>query len=99
MVYEDEKDSDIISLYEEDGTEVKFEHLDTFELNDNVYVALIEVIENFPDNNDVCIMKVVKTDDGEELFSIIEDDDELEEAYNEFMNRYEEMYFSSDEDE
>ena len=95
----EESESNIISLYEEDGTEVKFEHLDTFELNGNIYIALLEIIENFPDNNDVCIFRVVTDEKGEELFSVIEDDDELKEAYDEFTNRYEEMYFSSDEDE
>jgi len=92
-------ESNIISLFEEDGTEVQFEHLDTFELNGSVYIALLEIIETFPDNSDVCLFKVVKDENGDELFSVIEDDAELKEAFDEFSNRYEEMYFSSDEDE
>lgn len=88
---------EIISLYEEDGTEVKFEHLDTFELNGNIYIVLLEA--DIPENEDVVIFKVVTDEKGEELFSVIEDDEELETAYNEFMFRYEDMYFSEDEED
>jgi uncharacterized protein YrzB (UPF0473 family) len=93
----DEYTPEIISLYEDDGTEVKFEHLDTFELNGVIYIVLLEA--EIPDNEDVVIFKVVTDEKGEELFSVIEDDEELEAAYNEFMFRYEDMYFSEDEDE
>ena len=93
----DEYTPEIISLYEDDGTEVKFEHLDTFELNGDIYIVLLEA--EIPDNEDVVIFKVVTDEKGEELFSVIEDDEELEAAYNEFMFRYEDMYFSEDEDE
>ncbi len=88
---------EIISLYEEDGTEVKFEHLDTFELNGNIYIVLLEA--DIPDNEDVVIFKVVTDEKGEELFSVIEDDEELENAYNEFMFRYEDMIFAEDDEE
>ena len=54
---------------------------------------------DIPENEDVVIFKVVTDEKGEELFSVIEDDEELETAYNEFMFRYEDMYFSEDEED
>ena len=38
-------ESNIITLYDEDNNPMDFEHLDTFELDDNVYIVLLEVLE------------------------------------------------------
>ncbi len=40
------EEGSIITLYDEDNNPVDFEHLDTFELDDSVYIVLLEVLEN-----------------------------------------------------
>lgn len=88
----EEKD-DIVMLFDEEGNEIPFEHLDTFELNDNVYVVLLEVIEGEPEDNDeVVILRLDKDESGEDTLSIVEDEDELNEAFEEFSNRVEDQF-------
>lgn len=85
------EESNIITLYDEDGAEVKFEHLDTFELNGCVYIVLLEQLESGEENDEVVIFRLLEDENGEELLSVIEDDGELDAAFAEFESRLEDI--------
>lgn len=95
MVMEVEND-DIVTLYDEEGNEVRFEHLDTFELNENVYVVLLEVLDDGAESDEVVILRLDKSS-GEETLVIIEDDEELQAAFDEFTFRVEEQFDFDDD--
>ncbi len=91
---EEEMDN-VIELVDEDGNSVEFEHLLTFEYGERFYVALLPV-EPVMDMEDgeVLIMRV-EEDGDEETFLPVETEEELEGAWNAFMDIY---YEDEDED-
>ena len=92
-------DENIVVLVDENGEEVEFEHIDTVEMNDNEYVVLAPLDNDDPDQEDeeVIILKVEHSEDGDDSFVTIDDDDELDEVFNEFQNRMEEEFGLEDE--
>ena len=89
----DEERDDIVVLVGEDGEEVEFEHIDTIEMNGNEYVVLIPVEEQENEEvEEVVILKVDHSDDGEDSFVTIDDEDELNNVFEEFKTRMEEEY-------
>ena len=86
-----EENSNIINLYDEDGKEIPFEHLDTFELNAKLYIVLLEVLPDGKVNDEVVIFKIEQDENGDENLVVIEDENELEAAFEEFNNRQEDI--------
>ncbi|NMA64844.1 MAG: DUF1292 domain-containing protein [Clostridiaceae bacterium] len=90
MDYENE----IIELTGEDGDTIKCEYLDTVLVDDEEYVVLLPLDEEncaCEDCDDDCeteviIMKIEKSDDEEYLVPV-EDDDELERAFEAFQEQ------------
>lgn len=95
----DAERDDIVVLVDENGEEVEFEHIDTVEMNGNEYVVLIPFSEDEDDDleEEVVILRVEHSEDGNDTFVTIEDDDELEEVFSEFQSRLEEE-FEDEED-
>ena len=85
------EEGSIITLYDEDNNPVDFEHLDTFELDDSVYLVLLEVLENGEENDEVMIFRLEADEDGEDLLAVIEDEAELDAAFAEFESRLEDV--------
>ena len=89
---------DFITVTDEDGNEFELEHLDTLEYNGQTYMAFFPAVsedaqEGEPADIDLddeeyglIIMKVVE-EDGEELLSTLDSDEELDLIYNQFMER------------
>lgn len=88
-----DKDS-IIEATDEEGNAVSFEHLLTFEYGENFYVALLplELPEDM-EEGEVVLMRLTEEGD-EDVFNAIETEEELEGAWNAFL----EMYYEDDED-
>lgn len=85
-------DDNILILEDENGNHVQFMVIDVYEFNDATYFAMIEVIEGSTDESDeVVIMRVDGEGDDAELV-MIEDENELQAAFNEFVRRDEEQY-------
>lgn len=85
-------EDNIIILEDENGNQVEFAVIDVYELNEETYFAMVEVVEAGEEESDeVLIMKVdnVDTDDAELI--PVDDDDELQAAFEEFLRRDEEM--------
>ncbi len=90
-----------LTLVDEDGNSFDLEHLDTLEYNGHVYMAFFPVVETedgetsdeAAEEDYGLILLRVEPADGEEMLVTIEDPEEEEAVYNEFM----ELLFEEDE--
>jgi len=98
MDYED----GIIELTGEDGDVIKAEYLDTVLVDDNEYVVLLPLDEQGCDECDSCVSEVIimkiEKDGDEEYLVPVEDEDELDKAFEAFQEQMED-YDYDDEDE
>ena len=84
-------EENIIMLEDEEGNQIEFEAIDVYELNGNTYFALLGVLPEGEENDEVLIMKVDDTDDENPELVTVTEEAELEEAFNEFLRREEEF--------
>ena len=88
----EEYGANIVSLTDEEGVEHEFEHLDTLELNDKLYLAFVEA--GIPDDSEepveLIILRADKDENGEEILSSIDDEEELQAVYEAFLEEEEE---------
>lgn len=85
-------DENILILEDENGNPVEFMVIDVYEFNNATYFAMVEVIEgSTEDSDEVVIMRVDGEGDDAELV-MIEDENELQVAFDEFVRRDEEQY-------
>lgn len=83
----DKYGSDYISISDEDGNEFELELLDAFEHQGTYYHAFIPAeTGNDEEDSEVIILKSI-VENGEELLSTVDTEEELEEAYALFMER------------
>lgn len=87
---------DFITITDEEGNEYELEHLGSFEYQGETYAAFLPA-EMDEDDEDygIILMKVIE-ENGEELFSTLDSDEELEAVYNYYM---EELFDEDEEDE
>jgi len=95
--------ADLITLTDEEGVDHEFELLDTLDHeNGGRYVALLAVPETPEEvlefDGDLVVMKIIE-EDGEEILSLIEDDDEFDLISEVFMDRLADLYEFGTEDE
>jgi len=83
-------EDNIIILEDDQGNQVEFAAIDVFELNDNTYFALLEIMDN-EESDEVLIMKVSGIDTEDPELVMVEDEEELQAAFEEFLRRDEEM--------
>ncbi len=85
-------ENNIIMLEDEHGCMVEFEAIDVFEFEGVTYFALLEVLPEEEENDEVLIMQVEGDIESEEAeLVMVEDEKQLEAAFNEFLRRDEEM--------
>lgn len=87
----DEYKGNFVTLTDEEGNEREFEHIDTLEDNDTLYMAFIPAELDLEDEAEVVILKIVE-ENGEELLATVDDEDENLRLYNMFMKRLEDWY-------
>lgn len=85
-----EQKNEFINLYDEDGNELLFEHLDTLEMDGKIYVVLLEVPDDGQENDEAVIFRL-EQNNGEDTLAVIEDDDELQAVFDAFTYRLENM--------
>ena len=90
---------DFITVTDEDGNEFELEHVDTLDYNGQTYMAFfpaiqgeeqedgVEEVDLDDEENGLIILKVVHVD-GEDQLSTLDSDEEIEEIYNLFMERF-----------
>ncbi len=79
--------ADIITLTDEEGNEYEFEHIDTIEMNSKMYLAFTEV-DSASENSaaEIIILRLETDENGEEMLVTVDDEAELEAAYEAFMD-------------
>ena len=81
---------DFITVTDEDGNEFELEHVDTLEYNGQTYMAFFPTVAEGEDQDaedeeyGLIILKVVEVD-GEEQLSTLDNEEELEAVYQQFM--------------
>lgn len=89
-------EENIVVLKDEDGCEVKFQHIMTFDFEDGFYVALTPELEiDGIKNGDVILLEIVEDDDGCDCYVPIEDEAKMDKVWDEF----ERLYYEDDEDD
>ena len=90
---------DFITVTDEDGNEFELEMIDTLEHNDITYYALVPAVPEDEETGEpvdvdaddeefgLVIMKVIE-ENGEEILSTPDTDEELDEVYDLFMERF-----------
>ena len=86
---------DFITLTDEDGNEFELEHLGTLELNGTIYMSFVPADMDEDDEDFGLILLKVVEKDGEELLADIDNEEELNEIYEQFM----EVLFEDEEEE
>ena len=86
----------IVELVDDEGNEVAFEHLMSLEHKGNVYICLapIEPMEDVAED-ELVIMKILQDENGNDFYSTIESEEEL----NEVFEKYLEIAEADDEEE
>jgi len=82
----EEYGSDYVTITDDDGNEFELEHLDTIEYNDEIYMSFLPAELDEQENPEMIILKVVE-EDGEEIFSTLDSDEELQLVYEKFMEQ------------
>ena len=88
----EEYGADFVTVTDEDGNEFELEHLDTLEYNGQVYMAFFPTVAEGEDQEaedeeyGLIILKVVEVD-GEEQLSTLDNEEELEAVYQQFMEQ------------
>lgn len=77
-----------ITLTDEEGNEIELEHLDTIEWDGTTYLSFFPVEQEGEDNPEeelgLIILKVIE-ENGEDLLSTLESDEEIDLIYQKFM--------------
>lgn len=85
--------SDFITITDDEGNQYELEHLDTLEIDGVFYLAFLPTDLDEDDENYGIIIMKQETDNGES-YLVIPEDDEMDFAYQRFMERL----FDDDED-
>ena len=87
--------NDIITLTDEEGNELQFEHYGSVEMDGTIYVGLTELFDDpekqLLSNANLIILKTVEDDGGEEIFVTIDDDDELKRVVKVFEDTFDDI--------
>lgn len=84
-------ENNLIILEDENGCSIEFEAIDVFELDDITYFALLEVMPEGQETDEVLIMQVEGDIESEEAeLVMIDDEAQLQKAFDEFCRRDEE---------
>ncbi|MHB1315538.1 MAG: DUF1292 domain-containing protein [Christensenellales bacterium] len=95
----DTEEAMVVELIDEDGTAYKFEHILTFQHEDEEYIALLPV-EQVPDveDDEIMIMKVER-DGDEDTYTPVGSREKLDEVFDTFLQIMEELDEEEGQDE
>ena len=80
---------DFVTITDEDGNDIELELLDALEHNGETYMAFCPAVEEGADEDgeDYGLVILKSMENGEELLSTLDTDEELTEVYDLFMER------------
>ncbi len=77
----------IVTLNDEDGNPVQFEFLDLVEYQGKEYVILLPTEEDSEDSGEVVILEVIDTDEDEESYISVDNEENLQAVFNVFKEK------------
>lgn len=83
----EEYEPEMVSLFDEDGTEIEFELLDIIDYEGESYAVMLP-----PDDNEVVIMLLEELNDEEDVYSPVEDDETLTAVFEAFKEKYKDEF-------
>ena len=90
----EEYGSDYITISDGEGNDFELEHLDTLEYNDELYMSFLPAdLDETEETPEMIILKVIE-ENGEEIFSTLDSEEELAAVYEKFMAQ---LFKDSDE--
>ena len=92
----DDYGSDFITVTDEDGNDFELEHLGTLERQGVTYMAFVPADMDEDDEDFGLILLRAVEENGEQLLADIDDEDELNAVYEQFM---EELFDDEDDEE
>lgn len=94
--FDNEMAADLYTLVDEDGVEQQFEMLDTLDVGDDRYYALVPYYDDptkeVEADTELVVLKSEYDANNEETLVSIDDDDEYERIGNMFLERLNEIY-------
>jgi len=79
--------NDFITVTDDDGNELELEHLDTAEIDGELYMAFLPAdMDEDDEEYGVVILKVI-VEDNEEILTTVDDEDVLNAVYEHFIER------------
>ncbi len=89
-------EENVVILTDEDGKDVRFLHIMTFDFEDSFYIALTpEEDQEDIENGEVLLMEILEDEDGNDCYVPIEDEERLDQVWEEF----ERLYYEDEEDD
>lgn len=90
------EEENVVVMTDEDGKDVRFLHIMTFDFEESFFVALTpeEDLEDI-ENGEVLLMEILEGEDGNDCYVPIESEDKLDKVWEEF----ERLYYEDEEDE
>lgn len=85
---------DFVTVTDEDGNEFELEHLGTLEHKGNTYMAFVPADMDEDDEDFGLILLRVAEENGEQILADIDDKNELDEVYEQFVD----TLFNEDEE-
>lgn len=79
----------IVILTDEDGRDIRFQYIMTFDYEESFYVALTPEtqVDDF-ENGDVLLMEIQEDEDGNDIYLPIESEEKLDRVWQEFERLY-----------
>ena len=85
----EEYGGDFVTIVDEDGQEFELEILDTLEMDGNTYTVFVPADIGDMDVNDpdygLVLLRNAVDENGDEVYDTIDDEDELNDVYEQFM--------------
>jgi uncharacterized protein YrzB (UPF0473 family) len=81
-----ETETNIIELIDEDDRAIRFEHIITLDYGDREYIIIkpLEFVDGV-EEDDIVILRVEQDVNGEDIYVGIEDEEEVEEVFEAFI--------------
>ncbi len=94
QILQEEEESSIITLTDENGEEIDFEYLDCIEYEGKEYLVLSPAEE---DSGDIVILEIEPVDEENENYLAVDDEATLDAVFQIFKDRYKDVLNFADD--
>ena len=87
-ILQDEEESSVLTLTDENGEDMEFEYLDSIQYQDKEYLVLLPAQE---DSNEIVILEIQPVDEENENYVAVTDEAVLDAVYGIFKERFKDI--------